>query len=68
MPDIRAFALDLIARNPQVVQNPNAQAMLDVLQRGDAKQGREIASNLCKSYGVTPDQAVAQAKQFFHLP
>ena len=68
MPDLKSFALNLINQNPQIAQNPNAQSMLNVIQSGDAQKGEEIARNLCQSYGITPDQALAQAKQFFHIP
>lgn len=68
MPDIRSFALNLLAQNPQIAQNPNAQSMLNAIRNGDAKAGSEIAQNLCKSYGLTPEQAVSQAKQYFNLP
>lgn len=68
MPDIKSFALNLINQNPQIAQNPNAQSMLNVIQSGDSQKGEEIARNLCNSYGITPDQALTQAKQFFHLP
>lgn len=68
MPDIKNFALNLINQNPQIAQNPNAQSMLNVIQSGDSKKGAEIAQNLCSSYGITPEQALNQAKQFFHIP
>lgn len=65
--DIKAFALNLLGRNPQVANNPQAQAYLDVIRSGDAAKGEEIAKNLCATYGVTTDQAVNQAKRFFNL-
>lgn len=68
MPDIKNLAMNLIYQNPQIAQNPNAQSMLNVIERGDAQKGEEIARNLCNSYGITPEQALTQAKRFFHIP
>lgn len=68
MPDFKNLAMNLISQNPQIAQNPNAQSMLNVIQSGDAQKGEEIARNLCNSYGIAPEQALAQAKQFFHIP
>lgn len=63
--NLRDMALSIIGRSPQVAQNPNAQHMLGVVQSGDAKEGERIARNLCESYGVTPEQAMEQARRFF---
>lgn len=63
----RDMALALLGRAPQVSQNPNARHMLDVIQSGDAKEGERIARNLCQSYGVTPEQAMEQARRFFGI-
>ncbi len=65
--DISKLATDLISKNPNVVNNPQAQNMLDAIKSGDNKTGEEIARNLCNTYGVTPEDAVKQAKAFFHL-
>lgn len=63
----RNFALGLIQRNPQVANNPQAQEYLGVIQSGDNKKGEEIANNICKSYGVTPQEALEMARQFFKI-
>ena len=68
MPDFKSFAMNLISQNPQIMKNPNAKSMLDVVQNNDQQQGEQIARNLCQSYGITPEQAIQQAKQFFHIP
>lgn len=65
--DIKAFALNLLSRNPQIANNPQAQAYLNIIKSGDSTKGEEIAKNLCATYGVTTDQAVNQAKRFFNL-
>lgn len=68
MDDLLGFAMNLIARNPKLANNPQAQQLIDVIQRGDEKQGEEIAENLCKTFGTTREQAVSEAKKFFGLP
>lgn len=52
---------------PSMANNPNAQAMIQAVQSGDAAAGEKIARNLCQSYGMTPEQAVQQAKGFFRI-
>lgn len=52
---------------PSLANNPNARAMIQAVQSGDAEAGERIARNLCQSYGMTPEQAVQQAKSFFHI-
>lgn len=66
--DIRSMALSLISRNPEIASNPQAQNLIGVIQNGDSKKGEEIARNLCNTYGVTPEQAFTQAKNFFGFP
>lgn len=68
MTNMRDFALNLIGRNPQIANNPNAKELLNVIQNGDQAKGMQIAQNLCNTYGVTPEQAVNQAKNFFNIP
>lgn len=52
------FAMNMLKQNPNVVRNPQAQAMLQVLQSGDAQKGQQIVQNLCQTYGITPEEAV----------
>ena len=64
----REFALNLLRNNPQVRNNPNASELISVIESGDATRGTQIAENLCKTYGVTPQEALNQASGFFGLP
>lgn len=68
MLNLKDFALNMINGNPNVVNNPNAQEFLNVIRNNDDVRGKQIAQNLCDSYGLTTDQAVQQAKRFFGLP
>jgi len=65
--DLQKFALSMLEKNPNIAGNPNAQAMIDVIRNNDSVQGEQIARNICNSYGLTPEQATAQARQFFHI-
>ena len=57
----------LIRRNPNIANNPMNKAMLEAVQNGDSAKGEQLANNLCQAYGVTKEQALAQAKQYFHI-
>lgn len=67
IPNIKDVAMNMIRNNPNVANNPNAQEFINVIQNGDSEKGKQIAQNLCNTYGVTPDQAMQQAKRFFNL-
>jgi hypothetical protein len=67
MINIQQFAMNLLQSNPNVAKNPQAQEMLKVIQNGDSQRGQMIAENLCKTYGITKEDALAQAKRFFHI-
>lgn len=69
MPNVNPmqFAMNMLQNNPQVMNNPQAQGLMQVIQSGDAAKGQQMAENLCKTYGVTPDQALKEARKFFHI-
>lgn len=50
-----------------VAGNPMASGMLNVIESGDAKKGEQMADNICQSMGVTREQALNQARQFFGI-
>lgn len=66
--DPRQMAMNLISQNPNIANNPNAQEFIKVIQNGDSERGQQIADNLCRSYGMTRDEALKNAKSFFRLP
>lgn len=57
------FANFLMSQNPNIAQN---NAMLQAVINNDEKKGMEIAENLCKSYGVSKEQAIQQATQWYN--
>lgn len=67
MMNLQQLVMNLIRNNPNVANNPQAQEMLKVIQNGDSQRGQMIAENLCKTYGITKEDALSKAKQFFHI-
>ena len=61
------FALDMAQHDPALQNDPDARETIDVIRGGDADRGQRTARNLCDTYGVKPEDAVAQAKSFFHM-
>lgn len=60
--------LNMAQTNPNIANNPQAQAMLNVVRSGDSKKGEEIARNLCNTMGVSLEEATKQAANFFNIP
>lgn len=60
-----SFFMNAINRNPGITNNPMAQNMVQILQSGDAQKGQQMAENLCKTYGVSKEQATSMAMEFF---
>lgn len=67
MPDPVQIAMAMAQRDPRISSNPNAQHLLKVIQSGDRDRGIQIADNLCTTYGVSREDAIAQAKRFFGI-
>lgn len=65
--DTKALANLIRQKHPEVLNNPRNQALLSVLESGDEKKGMEVAQNLCDTYGVSKDDALAQAKNLFGI-
>lgn len=64
---MKDFALMMISRNPRVANNPQFKQMIDVIQNGNDEQGQQIAENICKTYGVSKEDALTDAKRFFGI-
>ena len=56
-----------VENSPMVIGNPNAQSMLAAIKSGDSQRGEQIANNLLKTYGLSKEDAIKQAKTFFHM-
>lgn len=61
------FAMGLINSNPTIANNPRAKELIDVIQRGDSQRGEQIAENLCKTYGVSKEEMLAEARKRFRI-
>lgn len=66
-PNLRNFALQKLKTLPNLKNNPMAQNAISAIENNDNEKGEEIANNLCESYGVSKDEAMAMAKEFFHI-
>lgn len=64
---MKDFALMMISRNPRVANNSQFKQMIDVIQNGNDEQGQQIAENICKTYGVSKEDALTDAKRFFGI-
>lgn len=53
--------------NPQVKGSPLAQEGLSAIFNNDNQKGEQLANNILASYGMTREQGVEKARQFFHL-
>lgn len=65
--DMISFALNLLSQNPNIRSNPQMQNMLQVIQSRDSVRGQQIAENLCNTYGISKEDAISNARNFFHL-
>lgn len=65
--NLQQFAMNMIRQNPDVRKSKNAQTMLNVIENNDQAAGEQIAMNFCRTYGLSKEEAVAQAKAFFGL-
>jgi len=54
----------MLQRNPQIQNNPQIAEMMRVIQSGDTVRGSQLADNICKTYGLTRDQAFNQAQNW----
>lgn len=68
MLDLQTMAINLLKAKASQGNNPNAEKYIEVIQNGDSAQGSQIAENLCKTYGVSKEEAISRAKAFFNIP
>lgn len=67
MNNLAAFAMNQLQSNPRLANNPQAQALMATIQNGDSAQGEQVARNICKTMGISEQEALVQAKQFFGI-
>lgn len=66
MKNPQAF-MNQLANNNQMMQNPMFRNAMDMYRRGDTKGLQELAENLCKEQGTTPEQVQQMLKKQFGL-
>lgn len=63
--DIYAFAKDLLAKNPDKANTPLGRQLQQILESGDYAKGKDVANNLCKTYGIGKEDFTKRAASFF---
>lgn len=48
-----------------MMQDPRAQKTAQMLQNHDSSGLKQMAENMCREYGTTPDQMIEQLKGMF---
>ena len=67
--DIMLMAQQMIRANKNRIPNtPWAKAAVDAIMNGNAENGKQIANNLCSSFGMSRDQAVNEAIRSLKFP
>lgn len=61
------FAMNLLTQNQFQPTNQNGQEMVSAIRNNDSKRGEELANNILNSYGISKEQGIARAKQYFGL-
>lgn len=51
----------LAKQNPEALNNPRAQSLLNILRSGDEQRGIEAANNILKELGLNRETGVQQA-------
>lgn len=65
--NFQQIGMMILQNNPKIMNSPQGQQFLKILQSGDVQAGQQMAQNLCQSYGITPEQALAKSMQFFRI-
>lgn len=65
MLNIQQFALNLIAKNPNIIQNEKQKHWVDVIRNGNSQEGEQLANNLLNTYGVKREDVPNIAQNFF---
>lgn len=51
----------LAKQNPEALNNPRAQSLLDIIRSGDEQRGIEAANNILKDLGIQRNTGIQQA-------
>lgn len=65
MLNVQQFALNLIVKNPNIIQNEKQKHWVDVIRNGNSQEGEQLANNLLNTYGVKKEDIPNIAQQFF---
>lgn len=65
--DLKQIAIEALKRRQDIANTPQGQQFLQILQSGDDAKGRQMAQNICQSYGMSEEDAVNKVRQFFNI-
>lgn len=65
--DAKQFAMNFMSQNRNLPNNPMIQQCTTLIQTANAERGEEMANNILKSYGISKEEGIRMAKQFFHI-
>lgn len=63
--NLNGIIKNLLQNNPYIANNPRAASMIKIIESGDSVKGEELANNLCQTYGLSREEALHQAKEYF---
>ena len=64
MNDLKSFAMMLLRQNPNIMNNPQAQHMVSIIQNGDSTQGQQIAEQASLINALNLAQSQANQNQY----
>lgn len=67
MNPLASMALRMIQSNPNLKNNQMAQELVSCIQSGDNSRGEQLANNLLNTYGISKEDGLSQARNFFHI-
>lgn len=65
--DVYSFALNMIRQNPNIANSPAGQELQQILENRDDKAGEALANQLLQKSGMSREDGLAKARQFFGL-
>lgn len=69
MTNPRDIVMKAVQANPQLEQmfmsDPQKRDIFEAIKSGDSSRAQQMANSLCQQHGVTPEQGLQNAMNFF---
>ena len=59
--------IDMAMNNPNISKNPIAKNAIEMYKNGNTNGINELANNLCKEKGISPDEITKKVKSMFGM-